>query len=349
VLMQFTELPVKEIETGDRIEPDHVFIVPAGMAVKLESTQFVLERVCEPGALRTTIDNLFRCLADAYGSRAAGIVLSGAGRDGTFGVQMIAHAGGMTFAHDPAQSHCDSMPRSAIASGVIDYVLSPFEMPERLLAHTDHGAELIELSISHRVVEQTVQDLQAENQELQRLNRELLGVHGKLHATVQELRSQLAEAQLQDEALRSAHTNLSSLLCETPIALVLLDEDLNLRGFTEDATQLYDIQTADVGSALALLPHRAHEMPALPTPSELRAAHGTHEADVITAEHWYLRRALPHYTRQGEADGMVVAFIDVTKLKSSEANANPHEAWLRSITDAMPSIVSYVDEAVQRQ
>ena len=81
-------------------------------------------------------------------------------------------------------------------------------------------------------------------------------------------------------------------------------------------------------------------MPPLPA---FRGDDVVREDDVVTRDRWYLRRSLPQHS----GDGLVITFIDVTQLKLSEAAAQPHENWLRNITDASPAIISFVDDALQ--
>jgi two-component system CheB/CheR fusion protein len=140
VLNQFTTLPVEEISEASAIGKNRVFVVPPGRAVELHEGRFRLRSITDPNDRRTPIDIFFRSIAEAARSRAVGIVLSGAGSDGTLGCLAIANAGGMTMAQEPGSAKYDSMPRSAITTGVIDHVLRPKRMAEELLAYVGHVA-----------------------------------------------------------------------------------------------------------------------------------------------------------------------------------------------------------------
>ena len=89
-----------------------------------------------PRGRRLPIDFFFRSLAQGLGERAIGIVLSGTGSDGTLGVRTIKGEGGMVMAQNPESTEFDGMPRSAIATGMVDYQLPPAEMPAQLIAYT---------------------------------------------------------------------------------------------------------------------------------------------------------------------------------------------------------------------
>ena len=74
--------------------------------------------------VNSVIDSFFESLAEDQRERAVGVILSGAGTDGTVGLEAIKAEGGITFAQDDSAKY-DSMPRSAVAAGCVDFVLSP--------------------------------------------------------------------------------------------------------------------------------------------------------------------------------------------------------------------------------
>src|SRR5690606_20295547 len=88
------------------------------------------------------IDHLFQSLAEDRQERAIGIVLSGSGTDGTLGPQAIKERGGLLLAQDPDEAEHAEMPRSSIATGLVDFVLPAAEMPARLVALRDQAPRL---------------------------------------------------------------------------------------------------------------------------------------------------------------------------------------------------------------
>lgn len=92
-----------------------------------------------PHGLRLPIDFFFRSLAQDQQERAICIVLSGTGSDGTLGVRAIKGEGGMVMVQSPDSTEYDGMPRSAIATGLVDYELPPAEMPNQLIAYLAHA------------------------------------------------------------------------------------------------------------------------------------------------------------------------------------------------------------------
>jgi two-component system CheB/CheR fusion protein len=142
ILMQYTSLPVSEISEGQALVPNHVFVGPANATVEVDKASFRLRAFEAPAERRVPIDAVFRSLAAAFGPRAVAIVLSGTGSDGTVGLQQVANEGGMTIVQEPSSARFDSMPRSAIATGVVDHVLSPSQMAQELLAYVGHVGHL---------------------------------------------------------------------------------------------------------------------------------------------------------------------------------------------------------------
>ena len=100
----------------------------------LEYGTLQLQKPAEPHGHRLPIDLFFRSLAQSKQELAIGVILSGTGSDGTLGVRAIKAEGGMVMVQSPESSEYDGMPRSAIAIGLADYILTPAEMPAQLIA-----------------------------------------------------------------------------------------------------------------------------------------------------------------------------------------------------------------------
>src|SRR5712691_263395 len=135
LLGRCTPMRVVEAADGMAIEPNCVYI--ASSSAYLSMLHATLHHLQPPigASLQLPIDALFRALADDQGNRAVGIVLSGTGTDGTLGLQAIKGAAGMTMVQSVQSAKYDGMPRSALATGLVDYVLPPSEMPAELLVY----------------------------------------------------------------------------------------------------------------------------------------------------------------------------------------------------------------------
>lgn len=133
LLARRTSLPVREAQNGTLVEPDQVWVTPPDATLTLSAGVLRVASPVDPH--RHPIDVLLRSLAEDQGDRAAAIVLSGTGDDGTIGMRAVREHGGLTLAQAPATAVHPGMPQSAILAGVVDEVLRPEEMPRRLHAH----------------------------------------------------------------------------------------------------------------------------------------------------------------------------------------------------------------------
>ena len=140
LLGRHTQMPVQQAEDGVRPQPDHVYVIPPNAVLTLERGGLRVATAADTG-LRTPIDAFLRSLAKDQGQDAVGILLSGAGTDGTAGLRAIKEYGGLTLAQNPATARYDSMPQSAIAAGLVDFALPVEEMPARLQAYAASLAE----------------------------------------------------------------------------------------------------------------------------------------------------------------------------------------------------------------
>ncbi len=122
ILQRATRMPVVEATDGESVEPDHVYVIPPGQLLSIADG--VLELAPRNANAHQVVDHFLESLADDLRDRAIGVVLSGTARDGTQGLESIKAVGGVTFAQD-ASAQYDGMPRSAIDSGCVDYVLPP--------------------------------------------------------------------------------------------------------------------------------------------------------------------------------------------------------------------------------
>jgi two-component system CheB/CheR fusion protein len=134
LLSRHTLMPVIMVEEDMEIEANRLYLIPPGSVMHVSPGRLHLKPK-KPQVLTLPIDIFFASLAEVYGARAVGIILSGTGTDGSRGARAIHAAGGFLMAQEPESSKFDGMPRSAIATGDIDAILPAEELPLRLLAH----------------------------------------------------------------------------------------------------------------------------------------------------------------------------------------------------------------------
>jgi two-component system CheB/CheR fusion protein len=139
LIRRYTRMQVYEVEDGMVVQPNCTYIIPPNRDMAFLNGSLQLLEQTSPRGMRQPIDFFFRSLALDQRERAICIVLSGTGSDGTQGVRAIKGEGGMVMAQNPESTEYDGMPRSAIATGLVDYVLPPAEMPAQLIAYAAHA------------------------------------------------------------------------------------------------------------------------------------------------------------------------------------------------------------------
>ena len=134
LLSRHTHMPVIMVEEDMQIEADKVYLIPPGSIMHVSPGHLHLKPK-KTHTLTLPIDIFFSSLAAVFGAKSVGIILSGTGTDGSRGALDIKQAGGLLLAQEPESSKFDGMPRSVIATGVVDTILPAEELPLRLLAH----------------------------------------------------------------------------------------------------------------------------------------------------------------------------------------------------------------------
>lgn len=138
LLGRHTTMTVVQAENDMALEPDTVYVIPPGKFLRLADHGLFLDEPVKERGIRMSIDHFFRSLAEGRGEKAIGIVLSGTGTDGTLGIREIKAAGGMVMVQKPEEADHDGMPRSAIATGTVDFALPVADMPERIVQFIRH-------------------------------------------------------------------------------------------------------------------------------------------------------------------------------------------------------------------
>jgi two-component system CheB/CheR fusion protein len=131
ILSRATTLPVVTVTEGQRVERDHVYVIPPGASLIVEAGSFRLVPFDQKG-VRLLVNAFLTSLAEDQRENAVGIVLSGTGSDGALGIAAVKRHGGRTFAQLPSDARYESMPAAAIATGMVEQVLPAGEIPAAL-------------------------------------------------------------------------------------------------------------------------------------------------------------------------------------------------------------------------
>lgn len=132
VLQMTTGIPVTQVSEAVRLQADHVYVVPPNRRLEVADGMLNVHEITQLQQRRSPIDLFFRSLADAHGSRAVCVVLSGTGSDGSAGLKRVKEYGGLSIAQRPSEAAHEDMPTNAIATGMVDLVLPVSEMPARI-------------------------------------------------------------------------------------------------------------------------------------------------------------------------------------------------------------------------
>ena len=133
IIQAKTSMPVIQVNEPVKVQPNHVYVIPPSKQLIIEDARLCLIEAQQALGRRVTIDLFFRTLAQSYGQRSVGVILSGGDSDGVIGLKHIRAQGGVTMAQDPQEAEHDSMPLSAINTGMVDWVLPVAEMPGKLV------------------------------------------------------------------------------------------------------------------------------------------------------------------------------------------------------------------------
>jgi two-component system, chemotaxis family, CheB/CheR fusion protein len=131
ILATRTKMPVVQVGEHMRPQANHVYVIPPDRRLQLVDHEISALEFDEPRGHRAPIDLLFRSLAEQLGDGFA-VILSGAGSDGAIGARAIKESGGIILVQDPSEAEYASMPRSAIATGVADFIMPVRDLARRL-------------------------------------------------------------------------------------------------------------------------------------------------------------------------------------------------------------------------
>jgi two-component system CheB/CheR fusion protein len=191
ILSHVTKMVVSEVKDGMITEPNHVYVLPSGFNMELIHGVLKLSPRPEIQSKPIVIDIFFRSLAQDQKDMAVGIVLSGAGDDGTEGILAIRAEGGITFSQDLETANFKDMPKNAIASGAVDLILSP-ELMGAELARIAHHQFIFPAKASEDKSEEFTSDTNPKND----LNQIFLLLRNQCHIDFTHYKSSTIQRRL---------------------------------------------------------------------------------------------------------------------------------------------------------
>lgn len=255
--------PVVEVRDGMAVEPNGVYMIPPNHSLLIRDGVLHLADPPESGRMETAIDTFLRSLAADQQEFAVGVVLSGSGTSGTLGLREIRLAGGLTVVQRPDTAEFAQMPNSAIATGLIDFILPPGEMPGAISSFS-------RLPWLNRLRIADVEDVEQSGT----LNEILLLLRTQTHQDFQPYRrSMLVQRISRRMRLRSLETlaDYHQLLITDSAEVNLLCRDLliGVTSFFRDPEAFADLENLVIRSMVdrqrtAEIPERHRSISALP-------------------------------------------------------------------------------------
>ena len=141
ILQNYTQMPVTQVSGLVALEGNHVYVIPPNRRLVMADSQLNITEFKEPRGQRAPVDYFFRSLARGH-PNSVGIILSGGGTDGAVGVKAIKEVGGLLMVQHPDEAEYNSMPRAAIATGLVDVVLPVHRLAEKLVDYVRIQSEL---------------------------------------------------------------------------------------------------------------------------------------------------------------------------------------------------------------
>jgi len=142
LLQRTTGMQVVEVKDGQKVERDHVYVIPPNKDMSILHRVLYLLPPTSPRGLNLPIDFFFRSLAADQQERSIGVVLSGMGSDGTLGVRAIKEKAGTAFVQSLESAKFTAMPRSVIDNGLADVVAPAEDLPARIVAYHQRASYL---------------------------------------------------------------------------------------------------------------------------------------------------------------------------------------------------------------
>jgi two-component system CheB/CheR fusion protein len=199
-------------------------------------------------------------------------------------------------------------------------------------------------------LQSTIEELQTSNEELKASNEEVTSVNEELQSANEELETGKEELQSLNEELTTVNTqlqtkmeelesttnDLTSLLASADVAVLFLDRQFRIRRFTPAVADLMDMLPSDVGRPLSDLALKFEDAQLLPDARAVLDRLIPIDREVVSRSgRWYTRRVLPYRTADNRIDGVVITFLDISRVKGAEAALREHEDEYRLIFESV--------------
>jgi len=338
ILAACTDLPVEEAEDGSVPEPNHILVCPPGERPVLAGRQIRLQ-LSEPGrAFRSPIDSFLESLASVGEQNTCAVILSGTGSDGTAGARAIRKAGGVVIVQSPETAKFPEMPQSIITAGLAHAILPCDEIWSAIVSWCApevpvsvpiaSGAEEAEASESEpariqgdqEAVRLLQYELRSANEELNMTIEELNAANEELTMSNEELKRLNQDVELSNRELKALNLEHEALLANAEDGFLYVDSDQIIRKYNPAIARIFPLQPSDVGCPLEQIAYhlRGHEEMLRDVELVLREGQKVERESEVLEGRIYLKRIVPFWKAEGEMEGALLSFTDITKTKELE-------------------------------
>ena len=194
------------------------------------------------------------------------------------------------------------------------------ELEEELMrVRQDYRSAMEEIQTANEELRSSNEELHSSNEELQSTNEELESSREELQSLNEELNTVNSELNSKIEDLHEAYNAVSSVLNSTRIAIVFLDNELRIKRFTPEATQLLNLIDSDVGRPLDHISHKMEYENLLEKVSQVMKNLSSIDEEILTRDgHWYRMRIMVYRTEKHIIEGVVLTFINIDAQKKAQ-------------------------------
>jgi two-component system CheB/CheR fusion protein len=213
-----------------------------------------------------------------------------------------------------------------------------------------HTKELLqktseEMQLSQEELKSTNEEIQSTNEELQSTNEELSSSKEEMQSLNEEMMTVNAELQVKVDELTLSNSDMKNLLNRTEIATVFLDDELNIRRFTPEATGIFNLIQSDIGRPISHIVSKLQYDDIVTDVRKVLDSLMYKEAQVQAKDgHWYIMRIMPYRTHDNAIDGVVINFIEITTVKKLEISLQEKESSAQKARALAEGIIATVRE-----
>ncbi|MGM0418591.1 MAG: chemotaxis protein CheB [Thermodesulfobacteriota bacterium] len=209
-----------------------------------------------------------------------------------------------------------------------------------------------ELQFTKESLQATIEELETSNEELQATNEELLASNEELQSTNEELQSVNEELytvntehQQKIIELTELNNDMDNLLASTQISTLFLDENSEIRKFSHEVQKIFNIVDHDIGRPIDHINHSIVNLDPLKIIERVQKTNEPEETEALTSDNkTYLMRILPYSIGPLSFSGLVITFIDITRIKEAENDLRKESSLVSAIIETTPTGITMVDK-----